>query len=364
MKSLRRVLIVHPYGIGDLLFVTPVLRALRLIPSVEKVDMLLGSRTDVVVRANPHVDEIFSIDKDLFHRQTPLRNLREMYRLGTTLRKNRYDLMIDYSLRREYAFWARTYLGIRRSAGFDYKGRGCFHHLRLPLPDGFSGKHVTEYYCDLAEAAGVTVEDRWMEFYLSEEVRREARGLVAGRKILTVSPGGGDSWGKDAHFKRWPVAYFSDLIRRISGEVRIDEVFILGSPSEKPLAQELRALLNLPARDLTGEIGLELAAAVMKESVLFVGNDGGLVHMARALETPLIAFYGPVDPAVYGPYPVSAAAAALFKDGLGCRPCYRKFRYDSSCRHLRCLTDLTPEEVMAQLKKNRFFENSLQRERL
>ena len=70
MKSLRRVLIVQPYGIGDLLFLTPVLRALRVMPTVEKVDLLLGSRTESVVRANPHVDQIYSIDKDLFHRRS------------------------------------------------------------------------------------------------------------------------------------------------------------------------------------------------------------------------------------------------------------------------------------------------------
>ena len=63
MKSLRRVLIVQPYGIGDLLFLTPVFRALRLIPTVERVDLLLGSRTETVVRANPHVDNFYSIDK-------------------------------------------------------------------------------------------------------------------------------------------------------------------------------------------------------------------------------------------------------------------------------------------------------------
>ena len=58
--SMRRVLVVHPYGIGDLLFVTPVLRALRLLPAVERVDLLLGSRTESVVSSNPHADEILS----------------------------------------------------------------------------------------------------------------------------------------------------------------------------------------------------------------------------------------------------------------------------------------------------------------
>ena len=53
------MLIVHPYGIGDLLFVTPVMRALRLIPTVEAVDLLLGSRTREVVEHNPHINDLF-----------------------------------------------------------------------------------------------------------------------------------------------------------------------------------------------------------------------------------------------------------------------------------------------------------------
>ncbi len=101
MNRARRVLIVQPYGIGDLLFLTPVLRALRLMPGVEIVDLLLGSRTDAVIRSNPHIDKIYSIDKDKVHRQSKLQNFKDLRSLGAELSSRHYDLLLDYSLRGE-----------------------------------------------------------------------------------------------------------------------------------------------------------------------------------------------------------------------------------------------------------------------
>ncbi|MBI3313792.1 MAG: glycosyltransferase family 9 protein, partial [Candidatus Omnitrophica bacterium] len=206
MQSIRRVLVVQPYGIGDLLFVTPVLRALRLHPTVEKVDLLLGSRTEAVVEKNPHVDEIFSVDKDLFRRQGNLHTFQDILALGKKLRKNRYDLLIDYSLRAEYAFFGQFFLGIGRRVGFNYKRRGFFHNRRLSIPQGFCGRHVADYFCDLAEKSGIKVEDRFLEFYLTQADRLAAKQFLQekfqNKKYIAVSVGGGESWGKDAHFKR------------------------------------------------------------------------------------------------------------------------------------------------------------------
>ena len=351
MSSIRRVLIVQPYGIGDLLFVTPVLRALRLQPTVEKVDLLLGSRTEAVVRSNPHVDEIFTVDKDLFHRQGRMQTMRDLLALGGRLRKNRYDLMLDYSLRSEYAFFGKFLLGIPRRAGFGYKQRGWFHSVRFPLPGGFRGRHVTNTFCDLAEAAGIPVEDRFLEFYVTDAERQDAtrtlrqRGGENFRRFVIITPGGGESWGKDAHFKRWPVPFFAELVERLKDKIPFDGAVILGSAGEKELAAELAARLNVKSLNLAGEITLPVAAALLEKAAFFVGNDGGLVHLAHALRIPLIAFYGPVDPVVYGPYPETPDAIAIFKEGLECRPCYQNFRYQSDCSHRNCLQALTPDEV-------------------
>ena len=352
MRSLRRVLIVHPYGIGDLLFVTPVLRALRLIPSVETVDLLLGSRTRDVVEHNPHVNDIFVADKDRAHRQTWLENLRDNLDLGRKLRAKQYDLILDYSLRREHAFFGRFFLGIPQCAGFAYKERAIFHNIRYPLPDGFWKKHVVDFYCDLAEAAGIPVEDRFLEYYFPKPVSLTEAEIAIKVKLLperflAVAPGGGDSWGKDASYKRWPGKYFAELITRIQKEKGIHGIAILGSRLERGLCEELQAMVHPPSVVLAGETTLAQTAMILKKSALFVGNDGGLVHLAHALHVPLIAFYGPVSPEVYGPYPPSSDAIMIFKPDLKCRPCYHKFRYNDQCQTIACLKSLTPDEVMA-----------------
>lgn len=359
MRPFRRVLIVEPYGIGDLLFLTPVLRALRLVPTVEKVDLILGSRTEAVVRSNPHVDEIFSIDKDLFHRRSRLQNFQEVRRLTKVLKKNRYDLMLDYSQRPEYGFWARFFLGIAVRAGFDYARRGTFLTHRVPLPEGFWGRHVVDFYCEVAQKAGIPVDDRDLEFYVQDEERDaaqvclEAQGFAVPRYAV-VAPGGGESWGKDAHFKRWPVRFFAQLIQKLKSRLAIPGVVILGSTGERELAGELASRIDLPSVNLAGDCSLNLTAALIERSSLFIGNDGGLVHLARALQIPVIAFYGPVPPEVYGPYPPSPEAVAIFKQDLECRPCYRKFRYKSDCEHRNCLQALEPEEAFAQIQNSGF----------
>lgn len=353
--KIRRVLIVHPYGIGDLLFVTPVMRALRLIPTVETVDLLLGSRTREVVENNPHINDIFVVDKDKAHQQSGFENLRDLWTLGRKLRAKHYDLILDYSLRREHAFFGRFLLGIPRCAGFAYKKRATFHNIRFPLPEAFWKRHVVDFYCDLAEAAGIPVEDRFLEYCFprtSSLIEAEVAGKLKllPERFLAVAPGGGDSWGKEASFKRWPAKYFAELVTRLQKEKDIHGVAILGSRSERALCEEFQAMIKPPSVVLAGETSLAQTAMVLKKSALFVGNDGGLVHLAHALHVPLVAFYGPVPPEVYGPYPPSSDAVAVFKQGLECRPCYYKFRYNKECRTIACLSDLKPEEAFEQIK--------------
>lgn len=364
MKPPRRVLIVQPYGIGDLLFLTPVFRALRLIPGLEKVDLLLGSRTGAVVLANPHIDQMNSIDKDLFHRRSAFENLRELAALGKKLRKENYDLLLDYSMRGEYAFLSAVFLNIRERVGFDYKRRGFFHTRRLAIPKGFSGRHVVDYYCDLAELAGIRVEDRFLEFYLTPGDRAEAERVLREKSIressrfLCLSPGGGESWGRDAHFKRWPAAYFAEFADRLALQEQASCVLILGSAQEKGLGVEIQGRMKIRSVNLAGEVPLRTAAALIDKSFLFAGNDGGLAHIAHALSVPEIIFYGPVDPAVYGPFPPSKEAFSVFDETLECRPCYQNFRYNAACPDRRCLQALTPANAFEILKRKGFEERA------
>lgn len=354
---MKRVLIVQPFGIGDLLFLTPVFRALRLIPSIEKVDLLLGSRTEIVVRQNPHIDEIFSLDKDRLRSQNAQGKMRMLWKLGKRLRKNRYDLLLDYSMTRDYGFWAWVFFGIPKRVGFDYKGRGNFHSVRVKVPKGFSEKHVVDYACDLAEAAGIKVPIRFLEYFHDAPLLEKAEILLERKtgsrygKFLAISPGGGESWGKDAHFKRWPTSFLGTFASRLAQKEKFERIFVFGGPCEKELSGELMAFLPPNALNFTGQLSLAETAALMAQCSGFAGNDGGLMHLATAIHLPVIALFGPVDPVVYGPYPRnSKRSIAVYKDDLSCRPCYQKFRYKSDCEHRACLQSFTVDDVFKFLE--------------
>jgi len=364
MRSLRRILIVQPYGIGDALFVTPLLRALRTLPSVETVDLLLGSRTGAVFRNNPHVDRIFAIDKGRWQASRPqmLKEARWLWKeLG-----GRYDLMIDFSLQREYGFYGKFFLQIPLRVGLNFKNRALFLNRSLSLSNGRAVQHAADSYSEVGRLIGLEVEDRFLEFYLSDQDRAEARQALQKKSIadtdrlIVLAPGGGESWGKDAHFKRWPAANFAQLVRLLQERIEFDTVLILGSAGEKSLGEEILAAdgSSRPYKvlNLCGEVSLGGTAALLERARLFLANDGGLVHLAHALHVPLIAFYGPVDPRVYGPYPQSPEAVPMARKNLPCRPCYSGFRYNAACVDRECLTALAAKEVLEELDKRNFWE--------
>lgn len=360
MRSLRNILMVQPYGIGDSLFTTPLLRALRTLPTVQRVDLLLGSRTESVFQNNPHVDQIFSIDKGAWHREGSGRMIQEAYGLWKKL-KSRYDLLIDFSMQREYGFYSQFFLGIPRRIGFDFKGRGVFLTQSSPLPNGFEGKHVIDFYCDLSNLLGLKIENRFAEFYISKQNQDEAARILAQRSLTLQTPfialaaGGGESWGKDAVFKRWPVTHFLEMISLLKERMDFQNILVMGSEGERTLGEEIRKKSPLPVTNLSGELSLGGCAVILEKAGLFLANDGGLVHLAHALRTPLIAFYGPVDSKVYGPYPPTQEAVAVQKEQLPCRPCYVRFRYNSACPDIACLTDLKPKEVFEFLDQKNFW---------
>lgn len=359
MRSIRKVLVIQPYGLGDALFITPFLRSLRLLPTVESVDLVLGSRTQSVFQNNPHVDRIFSIDKDKW-RINKKEARKEMFFLWRSLR-GQYDLLVDFSLRPEYAFYGQFFLRIPRRIGFDFKNRGLFLNRRLFLPEGFEGAHVIDFCCELGKFLGLEIEERFLEFYLSKEDREEASKLLVQKnfsphRYLAVAPGGGESWGKGASFRRWPVSFFIEMISLLRGRIHFEGVLVLGSRGERVLGEEIERSASFPVLNVTGEVSLGVSGALLEKSALFLTNDSGLVHLAHALHVPLIALYGPVDPQVYGPYPSSPRAVVVEREELPCRPCYSRFRYNEACFDRECLDSLSPRYALEFLDRRNFWQ--------
>ncbi|QAT17005.1 ADP-heptose--lipooligosaccharide heptosyltransferase II [Candidatus Velamenicoccus archaeovorus] len=356
----ERILVVQPYGIGDTLFIFPLLKALKLQRDAERLDVIIGPRTRQLMQLCPYVDEIHVIDKDLWKRISKIAVLREKIKLLFHCASRHYDLAFDFSMQPEYSFWAKFFLRIPIIAGFNYKKRNIFLNKPLNLPEqGYSGKSVIEYVCDLAGLIGLDIADKKPELRLSSNVEAAAEKLLkdggwSGGRYIVVSAGGGATWGMDAYYKQWPPEYFVQFLKLLGVFFDPGAIVLLGTDDERRF-EKLFSGLSAPIIPLFGETDIAEAAAIIKHAALFIGNDGGLAHIASCQDIPMAVFYGPADPKVYGPYP-SRENAVVLSRRLPCQPCYQYFRYNKSCQDIACLRGLLPEDALAQLNERRFFE--------
>lgn len=365
VKTARRVLIVHPFGIGDALFMTPTIRALKD-HGVEEIDLLLGSRTNELFRFHPLIRKIFEWDKTRVRGfRDRLRRIRNVTVMFWKLWSNHYQMLIDFSMVPQYSFLSWILCGIPVRLGFNFKRRGIFLTHKIDLPEAFKEKPVPEYYRDLLAFLGIKKIPAQLELFLSEKDVKEAErvlnrlGMAQEQPYFVVVPGGGESWGKNARLKRWPPRHFASLIEKIRSQfgAEFDQMIILGGAGEKLIGDQLRERLSgFQAHNLCGVTTIRVTAALIQKAIFLLGNDGGLIHIAHAVGTPVIALYGPVNPAVYGPYPKSPTALTITNTGPPCRPCYQKMRFRADCSGIECLTELEPELVFDRIRAEGFFE--------
>jgi len=158
-----------------------------------------------------------------------------------------------------------------------------------------------------------------------------------GQRAVALAPG--SVWLS----KRWPLAHYARLAALLAE--RGHAVWIAGGRDEKPLAEAIRA--SAPAaRDLT-HLDLGDGALALGEADAAVSNDSGALHMAAAFGTPTLALFGPTDPAAW--MPLNKSAKALLADEpLDCRPCAA---HDCPLGHHKCLVDLAPQAVFAEVER-------------
>jgi heptosyltransferase-2 len=162
---------------------------------------------------------------------------------------------------------------------------------------------------------------------------RRRSGFSPAEPLVALAPGAvGPS-------KRWPVASFATLARRLAEQG--STIAVVGGPDEKPLAAEIAASAGDKVRDLTGS-DLRNAILALAAAKAAVSNDSGLLHVAAALGTPAIGIFGPTSPWHWAPLNPLAATIET-TTALDCRPCHKP-----TCRvgHHRCMRDIDPEQVL------------------
>jgi lipopolysaccharide heptosyltransferase II len=351
-----KFLFINPFGIGDVLFTTPVVRAIREAYPAGFLGYWCNQRVAPVLRYNPDINTAFGISRGDLKKAwsvSKFKGIAGFYGLFRQLAAGHYDTAIDFSLDQRYGLLAQL-AGIKRRIGFDYKSRGRFLTDKIPLT-GYAEKHVVEYYLELLQFLKVQPPSRRLYLYVGEQEQAQSKkfleyhGIREHEPVVGIAPGAGASWGQDAVRRHWPAVRFAQIADRIIDDLRA-KVVILGDASERMIADVMIYAMKHKPIDMVGKTSIPQLAALIQRLSLLVTNEGGPLHMGVALGIKTVSIFGPGDEKVYGPYPPSERHSVL-KAALECRPCYDQFRLKPCDKDKECITLIDTAEVFEAVRR-------------
>ena len=347
---MKKILVINPFGIGDVLFTTPVIKALRLQYPDSFIGYWSNLRVKPILESNAQINKIFALSRgDLkkIYQRSFFQGLWSAVSLVWEIKKENFDICLDFSLDHRYSLLAKI-IGIRQRMGFNYKDRGRFLTKRIDLV-GYQVKHVVEYYLELLKFLDIPIKEMSLCLNILPESELKAKDMLATAGIeetdciIGIAPGAGGSWGKDASYKHWPALKFAQVADRLTAEFKA-KIVILGDQSESKIAEIMVHVMRNKPVDLTGKTSLGILPAVIKHCNLLITNDGGPMHMAVALGVRSVSVFGPVNEAVYGPFPEHRNHVVLKWD-MACRPCYKNFRLPVCEKDRECLKQVSVDAV-------------------
>jgi lipopolysaccharide heptosyltransferase II len=343
------ILIIKPCCLGDVLLATPVVTALRQAFPEARIDFAVGGWSRAMVENNSHLDGV--VDCGPVGSGSHY-SWREYLDLVRRIRSGKYEAC--FVLDRSPLISLLPYLGgVPQRVGLDSRGRGFSLTIGVPV---VGLRHEAELYLDTVRAVGIEVSEPRLKFYPTEEDRRhiaemlalspveglnQCRGSISPMPLVVIHPAGGSNPGMILSAKRWPPQRFAALADRLVEE-RGAQVCLVGGPNDGPVAAAIKEGTRQEPWDLTGQLTFGQLGALLERCDLFLGHDTGAMHLAVAVGAPVVAIFGPSDPRMYGPY--SQRSITLWHD-VGCNPCLLYGRWNSDCRHFRCIEVVTVEEV-------------------
>lgn len=327
---MTKVLVVGPSWIGDTVLAQPLFRLLHQEHPQLALDVLAPGWTLPLLARMPEVRR--AIAHPYGHGEL---RLGERRRLGLTLAAEGYDQAIVLPNSFKSAL-APFFAGIPLRTGYLGELRwGLLSDARrldtraLPL--------MAERFAALAGAAGRPLTRPLPAAHL--EVNENNRlailrqfALEPRQPVIALCPG-----AEYGPAKRWPAKHFAELAQRLRS--RGCEVWLIGSAKDTALGAEIAALSNDSCINLCGKTTLDEAIDLLASAQLAVSNDSGLMHVAAALNKPLVALYGSSSPAFTPPL---SASAIILKLDLSCSPCFRRV---CPLGHFNCMMQLTPDQV-------------------
>jgi heptosyltransferase-3 len=339
-----KILLVRLRLVGDVVFTTPLISALRRRYPAASITYLVEPAAAPIVQHNPHLSDVIVAP----HRRGVGRIIDDL-RLARRLRKMRFDVALDLhgGPRGAWLTWAT---GAKTRIGYDIKGRAWMYTTAVDRPRELRPRHSVENQWDLLpplDPAFSAGPDRRADRVLIPVEPAAAAAVTsklatwsipAGARLILIHVSAGNP------FRRWPEAHFAELAASLVSGAPDRWVIFTGGPSDRDATARVLVMSRERAgraanRLIDGEdLRLVELRALCDRAALYIGGDSGPLHMASASDVPIVALFGPTLPERSAPWrPPEVPSVSVDVGPLPCRPCDQRVCAPGD---FRCLTTL------------------------
>jgi predicted lipopolysaccharide heptosyltransferase III len=346
-----KILLVRLRLIGDVVFTTPIIRALRRQYPTAHIAYLVEPSAAAVLRRNPHLNDVI-----IAPRRGGARRLLDDLTLAGRLRRERFDVAIDLH-GGPRAAWLTRATGAPMRVGYDMPGRSWIYTHRVPRSPDLAPRHSVLNQWDLLAPLGIgdcSPEGDPVE--MTEDPAAAARvgrrladaGIQDAHRIVVVHVSAGNE------FRRWPEDAFCSMIAGLAERDANHRVIVVSGPSDAQagarVTETARSRLSTPeSLPPLFDWDLNELRALVARAAVYIGGDSGPLHVASTTGTPIVALLGPTLPDRSRPWRDSRLRSEMVDAGpLPCRPCDQRRCIPGD---FRCLTRVTPEQVLAAVER-------------
>ena len=346
-----RIVLVRLRLIGDVVFTTPIIRALRHRYPEAHLAYVVEPVAEAIVRGNPHLNDVIVVP-----RGRGMARVRDDAAAALRLRRGRYDIAIDLHGGPRSA-WLTRATGAPMRIGYRIPGRTWLYTHVVPRPAGLRARHSVRNQFDILQPLGLTqCEPATDPVEMTGDVDAAARvdrrladaGIEAGHQLVVVHVSAGNP------FRRWPEGHFAELVTHLLDGKPHRRVVLTGGPSDSQAASRIAAIASraVPASEripIVSDWGLTELRALIERAAVYIGGDSGPAHMAATTTTPIVGLFGPTLAERSQPWRDPRWFAEMVDAGpLPCRPCHQRVCEPGD---FRCLTRIQPGVVAAAAER-------------
>ncbi|MCY3779576.1 MAG: hypothetical protein OXG78_04635 [Chloroflexi bacterium] len=294
----KRIALIRPCCIGDVVMATAALSALREAFPDAHISWAVGPWSAPAIAHHPAIDDLVITQADM-----PLCSPVSFWHFLRQLRASNFDCAVSL-VRSPLMSLAVWLAGIPLRAGLDSGGRGFGYNLRVEI-DPDVPEHESEIYLKVVNAVASRELRAFANLPVTDAVSTAVRAYLKENNIdsplIVAHPGGGVNPGARYEAKRFPLPQLAETLNRVA-ERKGAGVILLGGPGDADLVAEVEARLSVPWVSWVDRLTFQEIGALAAEALVYIGNDTGLTHLAAASGAKTVMLMGPTDPQRYAPY--------------------------------------------------------------